>query len=289
MKYEIFSDSSSNLTDDLIDKLQLKVVSLVYVLGGVEFTSYVKGRNNDLKEFYNLLRQKQEISTSCVNCQTFIDAFEPVLQSGKDLLYIGFSSALSATFHAAETACENLREKYPDRKILCVDTLGASLGQGLLCYYACNMRLDGKSIDEAYSFVQNNKLNLAHWFTVDDLYWLFKGGRITKSAYWAASIAKIKPVLHMDNLGRLVPVHKVIGRKKSIITLADHVASSIVNPDSQMIFISHGDCIDDVELLQKKISERINVKGFYSNYVDPVVGAHSGPGTLAVFCLADKR
>lgn len=289
MNFEIFSDSASNLTDDMIDKLQLNVVSLVYILGGKEYTGYVKGVATDLKEFYNLLRQKQEISTSCVNEQTFIEAFEPVLKSGKDILYIGFSSALSATYASGVNACKALQEKYPERKLLYVDTLGASLGEGLLVYYACNMRLEGKSIDEIYQFVEETKFKLAHWFTVEDLYWLFKGGRITKSAYWVASIAKIKPVLHMDNEGRLVPVHKVIGRTKSLIALADHIAETIVNPEEQIIFISHGDCIEDVEFLKKKISEKVKVKGFYDNYVDPVIGAHCGPGTVAVFCIAKQR
>ncbi len=291
MNYEIFTDSSANLTDEMIGKLNLNMVSLVYFMEGEQQFSYIKGRDNDqdLKNVYTSLREKKEITTSCINQTVFEEAFEPTLKQGKDILYIGFSSGLSATYQSSVLAAKALMEKYPERKIITVDTRAASLGQGLLVYYACLEKEKGKTMEEVESWLENNKFHLAHWFTVEDLYWLFKGGRVSKTAYLIGNFAKIKPVLHMDNDGHLIPMEKVIGRKKSLITLADKVAKTIVNPEEQMIFISHGDCQEDVDYLIEKVKERITVKGFYTNYVDSVIGSHSGPGTMAIFCLATER
>lgn len=289
MNYELFTDSSANLPDEIIDKYKLNIISLITIVDGKENLSYVKGEKTDLRKYYDVLRDKKTITTSCINEAAFIDHFEHNLKEGKDLLYIGFSSGLSATFSGAASAVEVLAKKYPERKIYAVDTRGASLGEGLLVYYACEMQKDGKSIEEVRDWLENNKFHLAHWFTVEDLYWLFKGGRVSATSYWVANLAKIKPVLHMDNDGHLIPVKKVLGRKHSLMAIVEKVVETIVNPEEQMIFISHGDCIEDAQLVADKISEKIKVKGFLYNYVDPVIGAHSGPGTIAVFFLATER
>lgn len=289
MNFDLFTDSSANLTNELFDKYDIKVVSLVFVVNGKQYISYEKDGENDLQKFYDMLRQKDDLTTSCVNEETFVEAFSKSLDEGKDILYVGFSSALSGTYAAAASAIELLKPKYPNRKMLSVDTLGASLGEGLLLLHAAEQKAAGKTIDEIYTWLEENKLHLCHFFTVDDLFFLFRGGRVQKSSYLIANLINLKPVMHMDNEGRLVPVGKVVGRKKSLIWLAEQVASTIIEPETQTICISHGDCIDDVNFLIDTLKQKIKVKDIVINYVDPVVGAHSGPGTVAIFCLGKNR
>lgn len=288
-KYRIVTDSSANLTDELIDKYDIGIASLVFYSGNKEFTSYVKGVKADLKQFYDMLRKKDALTTSCVNEATFIEVFEPTLQEGLDILYIGFSSALSATYISGEKAAAALRKKYPERKIITVNTLGASLGEGLLVLYAARMKEAGASMKEVQNWLEQNRLKLCHYFTVDDLFFLFRGGRVKKTSYLIANLVNIKPIMHMDDYGRLIPIGKVMGRKKSLNTIAEMVIRDIVDPEDQTICVSHGDCIEDVEYLKEKIEEKIKVKEWVINYVDPVVGAHSGPGTVAIFFLGNHR
>lgn len=288
-KYRIVTDSSANLTDELIDKYDIGIASLVFYSGNKEFTSYVKGVKTDLKQFYDMLRKKDALTTSCVNEATFIEVFEPTLQEGLDILYIGFSSALSATYISGEKAAAALRKKYPERKIITVNTLGASLGEGLLVLYAARMKEAGASMKEVQNWLEQNRLKLCHYFTVDDLFFLFRGGRVKKTSYLIANLVNIKPIMHMDDYGRLIPIGKVMGRKKSLNTIAEMVIRDIVDPEDQTICVSHGDCIEDVEYLKEKIEEKIKVKEWVINYVDPVVGAHSGPGTVAIFFLGNHR
>lgn len=288
-KYRIVTDSSANLTDELIDKYDIGIASLVFYSGNKEFTSYVKGVKTDLKQFYDMLRKKGALTTSCVNEATFIEVFEPTLQEGLDILYIGFSSALSATYISGEKAAAALRKKYPERKIITVNTLGASLGEGLLVLYAARMKEAGASMKEVQNWLEQNRLKLCHYFTVDDLFFLFRGGRVKKTSYLIANLVNIKPIMHMDDYGRLIPIGKVMGRKKSLNTIAEMVIRDIVDPEDQTICVSHGDCIEDVENLKEKIEEKIKVKEWVINYVDPVVGAHSGPGTVAIFFLGNHR
>lgn len=288
-KYRIVTDSSANLTDELIDKYDIGIASLVFYSGNKEFTSYVKGVETDLKQFYDMLRKKDALTTSCVNEATFIEVFEPTLQEGLDILYIGFSSALSATYISGEKAAAALRKKYPERKIITVNTLGASLGEGLLVLYAARMKEAGASMKEVQNWLEQNRLKLCHYFTVDDLFFLFRGGRVKKTSYLIANLVNIKPIMHMDDYGRLIPIGKVMGRKKSLNTIAEMVIRDIVDPEDQTICVSHGDCIEDVKYLKEKIEEKIKVKEWVINYVDPVVGAHSGPGTVAIFFLGNHR
>lgn len=211
------------------------------------------------------------------------------MQEGLDILYIGFSSALSATYISGEKAAAALRKKYPERKIITVNTLGASLGEGLLVLYAARMKEAGASMKEVQNWLEQNRLKLCHYFTVDDLFFLFRGGRVKKTSYLIANLVNIKPIMHMDDYGRLIPIGKVMGRKKSLNTIAEMVIRDIVDPEDQTICVSHGDCIEDVEYLKEKIEEKIKVKEWVINYVDPVVGAHSGPGTVAIFFLGNHR
>lgn len=291
MSFRIVTDSSANLTDELIAKYDIKVVPLVYFVGDNEYLSYIKGRNNsdNLSNFYAMLRKKEKVSTSCINEGTFIENMEEELKQGHDVLYIGFSSALSLTYQSGEKAANTLKEKYPDRTILAVDTLGASLGQGLLVTLTADLKESGASINECYEYVLNNRLHLCHWFTVDDLFFLFRGGRVKSTQYIAGSLLNIKPVMHMDNEGRLIPVSKVIGRKKALNELANKLVTTILPEGKKRVYISHGDCIDDVNYLKSKILEQVQIDEFIEYYVDPVVGAHSGPGTVALFFLGTQR
>lgn len=290
MAFAIVTDSSSNLTEEVIDQFDLHILPLTFMVDGEEHHSYLKGQKTDLKQFYTMMREGKVFKTSLPNLAESEALFRELLGSGRDVLYIAFSSGLSGTYQALSLMAAQLQEEFPERKIHVVDSLAASGGQGLLVWYAVQHARAGESIDQVRDWLEENKLHLAHWFTVDDLMFLFRGGRVSKTAAWAGTLLNIKPVLHVDDEGHLIPMEKVRGRKKSLNALIDHMEKSANKPISdQMVFITHGDCIEDAEYVAAKIKERFGVKEVVINYVDPVIGAHSGPGTMALFFLADKR
>lgn len=290
MSYVIVTDSASNLTPEYVEKHNILMISLKYYVGENEYDSYVKNASeNWLKEFYGVLRQKETVTTSCVNESVFTELFEDILSKGKDFIYLAFSSKLSATYDVGYTVAEKMKEKYPQRKIYVVDTKGASLGEGLAVDYAVNQRDSGKSIEEVYQWQEENRLNISHWFTVDDLFFLKRGGRINIATAIAGTIIGIKPVLHVDDEGRLINVTKARGRRKSLEMLVDKMEELAVNPGKQRVFIAHGDCIDDLKYVQKLIKERFGTKEFEITYINPVIGAHSGPGTVALFFYGKNR
>lgn len=290
MAYQIVTDSSCNLPEELIDKLELEILPLVFMIDGTLHQSYLKGQVTDLSQFYAMMRDGKVITTSLPNLSETEKLFDRIFASGKDILYIGFSSALSGTYEGMCNVGNTLAERYPDRCFASVDTRAASVGQGLIAYYAAKLKQEGKSLEEVQQWVVDNRLNLAHWFTVDDLMYLYRGGRVSKSAAFAGSLLNIKPVLHVDNEGRLIPMEKARGRKKSIQTLVKHMEKTATQPvKDQLIGISHGDCLEDAEYLQELIAEKFGATNILLNYIDPVIGAHSGPGTLALFFLASER
>lgn len=292
MEFEIVTDSCCNLLEDMIDDLGIHVLPLTFMVEGEDavYQSYLKGERTDLAQFYAMMREGKVFKTSLPNLAESEALFRSLLESGRDVLYLAFSSGLSGTYQALALMAEQLRADYPQRTIHVVDTLAASGGQGLLVWYAVQHARAGESIDQVRDWVEANKLHLAHWFTVDDLMFLFRGGRVSKTAAWAGTLLNIKPVLHVDDEGRLIPMEKVRGRKKSLNALVDHMAASALAPVSdQMVFITHGDCLEDAEYVARKVKERFGVAEVVINYVDPVIGAHSGPGTMALFFLADKR
>ena len=215
MSFAIVTDSSCNLPNEIIDKYDLHIVSLVFMVEGKPYQSYVKGEENDLKRFYTMMRNKNQITTSCANEAACTAVIEPLLKSGQDVLFIGFSSALSGTYQEGAKACEKLRKAYPDRKIIAVDSLCASLGEGLLVTYACQWREKGFDIDATAEWLEDNKLKLCHWFTVDDLFFLKRGGRVSAATAVLGTMMRIKPVMHVDDQGRLINVAKARGRKAS--------------------------------------------------------------------------
>ena len=292
MNFEIVTDSSCNLVEDMIDDFGLHILPLTFMVDGEDkvYQSYLKGERTDLKQFYTMMREGKVFKTSLPNLADAESLFREILAEGKDILYLGFSSGLSGTYQAIELLTKQLQEEYPNQKIFSVDTLAASGGQGLLIWYAVQHARAGESMEQVRDWVEENKLHLAHWFTVDDLMFLFRGGRVSKTAAWAGTLLNIKPVLHVDDEGHLIPMEIVRGRKKSLNALVDHMASSANKPISdQMVFITHGDCADDAEYVASLVKERFGVREVVINYVDPVIGAHSGPGTMALFFLADKR
>lgn len=284
--YRIITDSCSDLTEELIRKLDITVVPLNMLFQGKVRIDSV---GDDIKEVYDALRQGEVASTSAVNPEHWASHMEPVLQAGEDILVLSFSSGLSTTYQSAVIAATDLAEKYPERKIRVVDTLCASLGEGLLVYYACQKRDEGMDLDTLTTWVEDNRLNLCHWFTVDDLMYLKRGGRVSAATALVGTVLKIKPVLHVDNEGHLINVSKVRGRKAAIETLADNMSKTAIPGANDCVFICHGDCIEDAEYLAKLVKERFGVKEVFIGYTGAVIGSHSGPGTLALFYLGDHR
>ena len=287
--YVVMTDSSADLTAELVEELGLDVIPLSVNVGEKSFMNYPDEREIGSHDFYEMLRNGANAKTSAVNVDTFLNAMSVHLKAGKDVLYLGFSSGLSSTYSASEIAAQELRDTYPDRKILTVDTLAASLGQGLLVYLTMQKVLAGATIEEAAAFAEENRLHLCHWFTVDDLFFLKRGGRVSAATALVGSALGIKPVLHVDNEGHLINVSKARGRKNSILALVDRMEQSAIDPAKQTIFISHGDCRDDAEFLADELRKRFGISDITSNYVGPVIGAHSGPGTLALFFLGTAR
>lgn len=290
MSFAIVTDSSSNLPEDIIDQYDLAVLPLTFMVDGEEYRSYLKGEKTDLSQFYTMMREGKVITTSLPNLKESRETIEALLKEGRDVLYLGFSSGLSGTYQAIELLLTELGGLYPDRTVAAVDTLAASLGEGLLVYYAAKMREEGKTIEEVRDWVEANKLHLAHWFTVDDLMFLFRGGRVSRTSAWAGTLLNIKPVMHVDDEGHLIPLEKVRGRKKSLKALVDHMEQTATAPVAdQTVFITHGDCLEDAEYVADLVRERFGVSDILINWVDPVIGAHSGPGTMALFFLASER
>jgi len=290
MAFEIVTDSSSNLIEDLIDEFGLHILPLSFMVDGEQYHSYLKGEHTDLAQFYAMMREGKVITTSLPNMAESEELLRGLLTAGKDVLYIGFSSGLSGTFQEIDLLLGQLAQEFPERTVLTVDTLAASGGEGLLVWHAATLARDGASIEEVHRWLEDNKLKLAHWFTVDDLMFLFRGGRVSKTSAWAGTLLNIKPVMHVDDEGHLIPLEKVRGRKKSLKALVDHMEATADAPVAeQTVFITHGDCREDAEYVADLVRERFGVTDIVINYVDPVIGAHSGPGTMALFFLADQR
>ncbi len=287
--YVIVTDSTSNLPEDMIDKYDIRILSLNYYVDEVEYKGYIKGERLNLVPFYAMMREKKEIATSLVSVGDAYKLLEDIFEAGMDYLYIGFSSGLSGTFHAVSMVTEELKEKYPKRKGYAVDSRAAALGEGLLVHYAVQNRENGMAIEDNAEWILNNRNNLCHWFTVDDLFFLKRGGRISAATAVVGTALSIKPVLHVDDDGHLIQMENVRGRKKSLDALVSHMQESIVEPDKQSVYISHGDCLKDAQYVADKVKKLYNVKEVVIRLLDPVIAAHSGPGTVALFFMGDRK
>ncbi len=286
MSYKIITDTCCDFPAAMYKDLDLEVVSLSVLYKGVNYNAYSEAW---LKEMFDGLRKGESASTSAVNPEGWANVIEPVLAAGQDALVLTFSSGLSTTYQSAMIAAQELQEKYPDRKINVVDTLCASLGQGLFVWYACKKRDEGLSLEELTLWCQENRLKLCHWFTVDDLMYLKRGGRVSAATALVGTMLGIKPVLHVDDEGHLINVSKVRGRKASIHALAAKMGELGIPGANDTAFICHGDCQEDAEYLAELVKEKHGVKNVFIYYVGAVIGSHSGPGTLALFFLGDHR
>lgn len=286
-EYMLSTSSTTDLPKWYIEQNNLLFFSFSFDMEGKEYRDNF-GEDMPVKDFYANLRTGTNSTTSMINRAAFEAGFIPYLEKGVDILHIEFSSALSGSYQNAQAAAEELNGKYPG-KLTVIDSLCASLGQGLLVDYAVQMKKAGKSLQEVAEWVEANKKNIIHWFTVDDLNHLRRGGRISKASAFFGTMLQIKPVLDVDDAGRLIPHFKVKGRKKSILEMFNRMKEDIKDPDGQTVFISHGDCLEDAEALKAMILEHFNIDNVLINYVGPVIGAHSGPGTLALFYMGKQR
>ncbi|MDD7493538.1 MAG: DegV family protein [Eubacteriales bacterium] len=288
-EYVIMTDSSCDLPQELADQLGLEVLPLEVMADGKNYRNWLDGREIGFKEFYKLAREGKELKTSAVNTAAFEEKMEELLKEDRDILYIGFSTGLSTTYNSGEAAARELREKYPDRKIYTVDTLAASLGQGMIIYYAAKKKEAGATIEEVRDFVENEKLHMCHWFTVDDLNYLKRGGRISAATAAIGTMLSIKPVMHMDNEGHLVAVGKARGRKAALCQLLDTMGELGEGLEGQTTFICHSDCMDDAQYVASQMKERFGVAQVNINWIGPVIGAHTGPGTIGIFFWGRER
>ena len=285
--YVIYADSACDIKPDVLEKWGVPTRSLTF-----RFTEEDKEYSNDdmdVKSFYDRMRAGGVAKTAAVNVASFEESFKSVLEAGNDRLYIGFSSGLSTTYNSARLAAEQLADEYPDRKIITVDSLSASAGYGLLVHLAVEKKNTGADIEETAEYVRSLINHLCHWFTVDDLVYLKRGGRISPTAAFVGNVLGIKPVLHMDNEGHLINMYKVRGRKTAVAALADKYGELAEDTAGGTVYISHADCMKDVDELSALLKSRYGASVHLVTDVGPVIGAHSGPGTLALFFVGKER
>ncbi|MCR4708206.1 MAG: DegV family protein [Clostridiales bacterium] len=291
MPFWIVTDACCDLPEEYIHSHKnLKVVPMLYQADDEAKLLDLESKDaaKETKAFYAKMRAGAVTKTSSVNEASWIEHVEPLLAEGNDVLILAFSSGLSITAAQAAQAAETLKKKYPDRKIRSVDSLSASLGEGLFVHRVLEKRDEGLPFDECAEWAEKNVQNTIHWFTVEDLVYLKRGGRISAASYYAASIMKIKPVLNVDPNGHLVGREKVVGRRRSVKALLSRMEEFADDPQNQTVFIGHGDCLEDAEWLKEKIQSEIGVRDVMISLIGPVIGAHSGPGTLALF-FRDKN
>jgi len=287
MSYRIFTEATSDFPASFAEQLNVTVLPMGFTMEGKEYF-YIPGRSDmPIEAFFEKMRAGVPVTTAQVNAYTFIEAFEPVLKNGEDILYIGFSSKLSGSVQSGFSAAEELRAKYPERKIFVIDSCCASLGEGLLVYYAA--RKQDMAIEDLANWVEENKLRFIHWFTVEDLVYLKRGGRISGATAAIATILNIKPVMHVDNEGYLVAVEKVQGRKKSLRSLFDRMVKTVDTKATDTVFIGHCDSKADAEYVASLVHEAYPDMMVHIDDIGTSVGAHSGPGTIALFFIGSER
>ena len=283
----LITDMCCDLTKEMCQEYGILAVPMRYTMDGRDFLHTLEDGNPH--EFYQALRNGSVSSTSQINSEDFIEFFTTYLERGEDILYLAFSSGLSGTYQSGCIAAEELRKKFPEREIEVVDSLAASMGLGLMAYYAsCRLR-EGMSLKETVQWLESNKLKINHWFTVDDLHFLRRGGRVTGAAAFVGSLLSIKPVLHTDDNGKLIPIEKNRGRAKAQRGRVEKLEEQGENVNGQTNFISQRACIVDAEHVRSLIAEKYPDCKFRMNYIGPVIGSHSGPGTVALFFVGTKR
>ena len=286
-EYVIYTDSGADISTQNLEKWGVRLCPLTFSFDGEE--KVYTGEEIPVKLFYDGMRAGGIARTSAVNIATLKDRFSTELKNGLDVFYLAFSSGLSSTYSSSCAAAKDLEEEYPGRRVVVVDSLAASAGQGLLLWLAVKKKREGLSIDELKAYCEDIRLNICHWFTVDDLVYLKRGGRISATAAIAGAVLGIKPLLHVDDEGHLINMAKIRGRKASIKAIVDKFGELKKPGADSEIFISHGDCEADAKLLADMLKERFGVKTTLITDIGPVIGAHSGPGTLALFFVGEHR
>lgn len=290
-EFKIITDSTADLPEEYLKEHDIDCLNLCYMIGGETYGGET-GKELPWKDFYNRMREGEMPTTAQVNPEEAKEQFKKSIEAGnKKILYLAFSSGLSGTYNSVRIAAEEIMEEYPDCQIIVIDTLCASLGEGLLVYYAVKMQNEGKSLEEVAKWVEEHVQNFVHVFTVDDLNHLHRGGRVSKTVAIIGTLAGIKPVLHVDEEGHLVPQSNVRGRKKSLLKLVDNMEKQMgaYTGKNDVVFISHGDALEDAEFVREEVKRRFGIEKFIINRVGPTIGAHSGPGTIALFFMGDVR
>ena len=287
--YVLMTDSCCDLTDYMARELELEVLPLTMHMDGQDYPNDLAGSAISNEEFYKRIRAGKLATTSAVNVGQFQDAMRKILESGRDIVCVCFSSALSTTYQSAVIAANDLRPEFPEAEIHVVDSLSASLGQGLLLYLAAQQKKAGLTAAELAKWVEDNRLSICHWFTVDDLNYLKMGGRVSATTALLGTMLSIKPIMHTSDEGKLVPVSKVRGRKASLQALIDKVAELGIEPSEQTMFICHADCEVEARAVAEEMKARYGVKEVYINYIGPVIGSHTGPNTMGIFFVGTKR
>ena len=284
----IVTDSNCDLPVEYISQNKVYVIPFTFVLNGVSYIDDF-GKSLSYKAFYNEIRKGSMPTTAQITAYTFENEFRSFISKGDSVIYIGFSSALSGTYNSSVIARNEIVEVAPEADITVVDSKSATVGQGLLVYYACEMLKQGKSKQEIVDWIESNKLKVNHWFTIDSLEHLKRGGRISSASAAIGGMLEVKPVLNVSNDGSLNVVKRVRGRKKSIRTLLEEFKTRAIKPEEQMIYITHGDCVEDAENLKSLILSETTAKAIVINDLGPIVGTHTGPGMLGVFFLGKER
>ena len=287
--FRIVTESTADLTPEIINSFDVTVIPMHFSVDGVDYANYPDNRELAPGDFFDMLKNGKQSTTMAVNIGDFESTFTPILEEGCDILYLAFSSALSSTYDTSLLAISELKERFPKRKIISVNTLCASMGEGLITCLAAKKRDEGMNIEEVAQWVTDNRLSLCQWFTVDDLMHLYRGGRVSAISAHIGSMLGIKPVLHVDDEGRLIPVLKVRGRRQSLEALGKSMQELSIDPAEQMVLISHGDCLESAEFLAAYIRENMGTQDIRIGPIGPVVGSHSGPGTVALFFVGTHR
>jgi DegV family protein with EDD domain len=287
--YIIVTDATSDIPNEMANELNVKVVPMSFSLGEKNYNHYPDYRELDIKTFYDKQRAGQTSLTTQINVAVYLDFFEKIIKSDKDVLYISFSSALSSTYQSSVLAAKELNEKYPDFKIITIDSKAATLGETLLVKLAAQKKSEGMNIEDLSKWVADNHLKVCHYFTVDDLNHLKRGGRMTSMTAFIGTALDIKPILHVNDEGKLIPLDKVRGRKKALKVLFNYLAELSENLEEQTIFIGHGDCIEDARYLESLIKEAYKVKEVIIHPIGPIIGSHTGPGAITLFFLGKHR
>ena len=286
-EYIIMTDSTVDLPKEyLIEELQVPYIPLSYIMDGVTYED-MSGLSG--KEFFDKIRAGSLPTTSQVNPEQAKKALEPYVKEEQDILFIGFSSALSGTFNSIRMAAEELMEEYPERKIITVDSLCACLGEGLLVYKAVQLKRAGKSLEEVAKWTEENKLHICHNVAIDDLNHLHRGGRVSKTAAIMGTMIQIKPIIHMNDNGELQVIGKQRGRKKALQHIVNMAVEQSKGWENDIIMITHGDCEEDAQYVAKLVREKMGIENILINCIGSVIGSHTGPGVVAVFCMGEKR